>query len=325
MRMLTTKAKLLIGAVLGLTLVLSIAMISAAQQNTPPKSAGSAAMPWTPEDMINAETASGFRISPDNKWAVWTKGIATKEKDGRTSNLYLTSLTEKKEVQLTRGTDANGNPRWSPKGDMIAFISTKPVPDAKPTMSKSQLWLMNPFGGEPWVLTTFERGIQRFEWITDDTIIFSAQEDATLYEKDTETRKDDSNVVDDEAHAAPVRLFKYSVKDKKVTRLTNNMDRIQAWAVSRDLTHAVTAHSRELSYAWDQKTKPRNFSLGSAHGSEQTNLHRRQRFFPGSLEWTRDGSGFYAVAPFSDDPRFHDRLHRAGLFLRPRVGHNAKS
>jgi dipeptidyl aminopeptidase/acylaminoacyl peptidase len=302
MRTLTVKIKVLMGVVLGLTLVLGIAMISAAQ-DTPPKSTGTAAMPWTPEDMINAESANGFRISPDGKWVVWSKGVSTKEKDGRTSNLYLTSLTDKKEIQLTRGVDTNGNPRWSPKGDMIAFISTKPVPDAKPTMSKSQLWLMNPFGGEPWVLTNFERGIQRFEWITDDTIILSAQEDATLYEKDAETRKDDSNVVDDENHAAPVRLFKYSVKDKKIIRLTNNLDRIQAWAVSRDLSHAVTAHSRELSYAWDQKTKPVTFlwDLKTGQGKQ---IFTEGKIFPGSLEWTRDGSGFYAVAPFSNDLRF---------------------
>jgi dipeptidyl aminopeptidase/acylaminoacyl peptidase len=302
MRRLMRKFQILFGIVLGLALVLGIAMMSRAQ-DAPPKPAATATVPWTPEDMINAESASGFRISPDGKWAAWSKGVSTKEKDGRTSNLFLSSLTEKKEIQLTRGTDTNGNPRWSPKGDLIAFLSTKPLPEAKPGLARAQLWLINPFGGEPWVLTNFERGIQRFEWIADDTIIFSAQEDATLYEKETEARKDDSNVVDDDPHAAPVRLFKFSVKDKKVTRLTNNLDRIQAWAVTRDLSHAVTTHSRELSYAWDQKIKPVTF-VWDLRTSQSKQIFTDGRILPGSLEWTRDGSGFYAVAPYSTDTRF---------------------
>ena len=67
--------------------------------------------PWKPEDMVFIENAGEFRISPDSKWALWVKSTADKEKDVRVSNLYLSSLTEKKEVQLTRGTDNVSHPR----------------------------------------------------------------------------------------------------------------------------------------------------------------------------------------------------------------------
>ena len=72
--------------------------------------------PWKPEDVIFTDSASGFRISPDGKWVVWVKGTGDKEKDARISNLFLSSLTEKKEIQLTRGTDTVSGPRWSPSG-----------------------------------------------------------------------------------------------------------------------------------------------------------------------------------------------------------------
>ncbi|MGB7294427.1 MAG: prolyl oligopeptidase family serine peptidase, partial [Candidatus Aminicenantales bacterium] len=39
-----------------------------------------------------------------------------KEKNGRISNLFLTNLESKKEVQLTRGTENHGRPEWSPNG-----------------------------------------------------------------------------------------------------------------------------------------------------------------------------------------------------------------
>jgi len=291
-----------VAGILGFTASLAIPANSRAQ-SMQPKPAEKPAMPWSAEDMINAESANGFRISPDGKWAAWSKSISNKEKDGRTSNLYLTNLTDKKEIQLTRGTDNNSGPRWSPKGDLIAFQSTKSLPDAKPGMSRSQIWLMNPYGGEPWPITSFERGVQRFEWANDDTIFFTAQEDATLFEKETEQRKDDSNVVDDEDHAAPVRLFKFSIKDKKTTRVSDNKDRIQAWAVSKDLSHVVTVHSRELSYAWDQKVAPQTF-VWNLKTSESKQIFTSGRVYPNNVEWTRDGSGFYAGASYSNDPKF---------------------
>src|SRR6202050_768501 len=68
--------------------------------------------PWKPEDVIFTDSASGFRISPDGKWVVWVKGTADKEKDARVSNLFLSSLTEKKEIPLTRGSEPVSGPRW---------------------------------------------------------------------------------------------------------------------------------------------------------------------------------------------------------------------
>ena len=59
--------------------------------------------PWKSEDVIFQEFAGQLRISPDAKWLVWVKSTADKEKDARVSNLFLTSLTESKEIQLTRG------------------------------------------------------------------------------------------------------------------------------------------------------------------------------------------------------------------------------
>jgi dipeptidyl aminopeptidase/acylaminoacyl peptidase len=151
--------------------------------------------PWKPEDVIFTDSATGFRISPDGKWVVWVKGTGDKDKDARVSNLFLSSLSEKKEIQLTRGTDTVSGPRWSPSGEMIAFLSTRALPKPKPDFAPLQLWLINSRGGEAWSVTEFEKGIKAFEWIDNDTILFSAEEDASLYERNTKERKDDTTVV----------------------------------------------------------------------------------------------------------------------------------
>ena len=66
-------------------------------------------------------------------------------------------------------------------------------------------------------------------------------------------KKDDSEVVDDEAHEPPVRLYKYSIKDKKVTRLTTNTDWIQRWFVSKDGKYAAAIHGKSLRYQFVAK------------------------------------------------------------------------
>jgi len=260
--------------------------------------------PWKPEDFVYTEGAGQFRISPDGKWTVWVKSVTDKEKDGRISNLYLSSLTEKKEIQLTRGTDNVSGPRWSPSGETIAFLSSRALPKPKPDAAPMQLWLLSMEGGEPWSVTESDRGINQFEWLDNDTILFSAQEDSTLYEHNLKESKDDSDAVDDEAHEAPVRLFKLSVKEKKVTRLTDNTDWIEGFEPSYDGKKAVAVARRELSYAWDEKTAPVTYLVDVTTG-QRTQIFPGRKILPGRIRWARDNAGFYVTAPFSDSPRFY--------------------
>jgi dipeptidyl aminopeptidase/acylaminoacyl peptidase len=258
---------------------------------------------WKAEDVIYTESASQFRISPDGRWVVWVKSVADKEKDGRISNLFLSSLLEKKEIQLTRGKDNDSQPRWSPNGEYISFLSNRQQPNAKPDQAKTQLWLMHPFGGEPWPLTELERGIRAYEWVDNDTILFSAEEDPTLYEQEIKKKKDTTIVVEDHEHTPPVRLYRLSVKEKKVTRLTRNDDWIGTWAVNHAGTKVVAVHQQSLAYQWDQKIPPKTF-LHDLKTGEAKEILTEGRIRPVFFRWTKDGSGFYVVTPYSTHPVF---------------------
>ncbi|HJX96878.1 MAG TPA: prolyl oligopeptidase family serine peptidase, partial [Candidatus Acidoferrum sp.] len=259
--------------------------------------------PWKAEDEIFQEYAVQMRISPDGKWLVWVKSTADKEKDSRVSNLFLSSLTDDKEIELTRGNDRYGSPRWSPDGERIAFVSSRARPQAKPDTAPMQIWLINPHGGEPWVLTELARAPQQIDWLDKDTIIYSAEEDPALYEQELKKKKDDSEIVDDADHAPPVRLYKISVKDKKITRLSTNTDWIESWSVSKDGKYVAASHAKSLHYEFDQKVPPIAV-LHNLSDSTEKQIFKEGRVRPYGFEWAADGLGFYAVAPYSTDPKF---------------------
>lgn len=263
---------------------------------------------WQVDDVVMSETAGQFDIAPAGKWAVWVKSTADKDKDGRVTNLMLSSLTEKKELELTRSTEhQNNSPKWSPNSQLIAFVSTRPVPKAKPAAPgegpKPQLWLINPFGGEPWNLTTFERGVSRYEWLDDDTLLFLAPEDATHYESQLKAKKDATIVVDDEEHTPPVRLFEYSLKRKKVTRLSSNLDWIQAFAISRDKSKVLALHNRSLRFVYDQQVKPVVYLHDLKTGASKQ-LFPDGKLLVSTITAARDADGFYLTTAYTTHPKY---------------------
>jgi dipeptidyl aminopeptidase/acylaminoacyl peptidase len=273
---------------------------------------------WAVEDVIHAETADGWQISPDDKWAVWVKRSPDKDKGVSVAHLMLTSLTDSTTIQLTRGKHSCTQPRWAPDGKLVAFLSSRPAPQGKSIRAdddeddgddkdsksggKTQIWLINPFGGEPWDLTKSTRDVAFFGWTAADTLVYAAQEKKGHYESTLKEKKDTSQVVEDEVHEPPVRLFKIGVKDKKATRLTSNTDRIQSLSVSPDGRHAVTIHERSLSYIFDHKIKPAVF-LYDLQTMEGRQIFKGP-FNIQNVHWRPDSKGLYAVNAFTNHPQF---------------------
>ena len=300
----------------GLRLFAAVAMVSLCSLWAPAEETPAAAtkQEWTVKEVLLEESAVDFEVSPDGRWAVWVKRQMDKEKGKRVSNLWLSSLIEQKSIQLTRGKYSHADPKWSPDGTLISFLSTRPLPEAKRKEKRAsqQLWLMNAAGGEPWPVTAFAAGadthfwesespIVAYAWKDEDAVVLAAREGATLYEQQRQERKDTSQAVEDAAHESPVRLLLLSVKDRKLRRLTDNRDWIDLLSVSPDGRWAATSHQRSLSFEFDHKITPALY-LTNLETGEQQAVAADRRLYPDRLEWARDSSGFYFAAEYSTHP-----------------------
>jgi dipeptidyl aminopeptidase/acylaminoacyl peptidase len=274
-----------------------------------------AAEKWTVDDILFQERASGLDLSRDGRMAVYVKSKMDREKAESLSQIYLKYIADGTEITLTRGTDSASSPRFSPDSKRIAFLTSRRAPGSPaggaPGTAGSeqgggmQVWLFDVRGGEPWQVTKLEKGVRTFDWLDDNTLLVAAPEDATLYEQKVKERKDTSQVIDDEAHEPPVRLFKVEIKGGKTTRITENTDRITSIAVSPDGAWAVTAHNRSLAEIYNQKIKPVCF-LHDLKNNKSTQLFANEKLYPRAFEWTRDSKGFYFSAPYTTHPYLYN-------------------
>ncbi|MBI4906182.1 MAG: prolyl oligopeptidase family serine peptidase [Acidobacteria bacterium] len=270
---------------------------------------------WTPDDLLMSESVQQMELSRDGKLAVYVKSGMDKEKGEPVSNLVLYNLADAFEVVLTRGKDNHSSPHFSPDGRYVAFLSSRSTgEDAAPSTDASsagrrgarggmQVWRIDLRGGEPEVLTRMEKGVSNFAWLDANTLLLAAAEDATLHEQRIKERKDTSQVVEDEQHATPVRLFRFDLKAKKARRLTENRDRIATLAVSPDGKWAVTTHDRSLSYVWDQKLRPSAF-LHDLQAGTSRQLFADGKLLPRAVQFALDSKGFYFEAPHTTHPRY---------------------
>ncbi|HZF14369.1 MAG TPA: S9 family peptidase [Steroidobacteraceae bacterium] len=114
--------------------------------------------------VLDPESLNGWRfvsdpeISPDGSRIVYVLSRFDTEKDDYESDLWaIDGDGEPRPFVTTAGPELN--PRWSPDGKRLAFLSAR--------AGKPQVFVMEMTGGEAWQLTKETEGVSGFSWSPD--------------------------------------------------------------------------------------------------------------------------------------------------------------
>jgi dipeptidyl aminopeptidase/acylaminoacyl peptidase len=133
------------------------------------------------EEVISLQTSSNAAISPDGRHVVYEVQAADWKKNRYDRELWLSKNAEKP-FQLTNNLNSSSNnPKWSPDGNWITFISKRG--------EKNQLHAIRLVGGEAFQITNTESNISSYEWSPDGkSIAFLQSEDNSETNKKREDK-----------------------------------------------------------------------------------------------------------------------------------------
>ncbi|HEY50631.1 MAG TPA: S9 family peptidase [Dehalococcoidia bacterium] len=252
------------------------------------------------DDVLYAEYVSEMAISPDGASLAWCKDFCQPGMEIRGNNLFLTSLTDGASAQLTFFDSAViGGLKWSPDGGRIGFLSNAPLSGEEGGGGVFQVWAVEPSGQGLAPLTQLDQGVGDFGWKDAETILYTAEE---KQEGDVGQAGDDTIHVSEYCEA-PVRLFEMDLSSEKVTRLTDNDDRIIHLSVSPDGKYAFYVRTMskmdELQATYYGDIPFTNHLLDLEIVNELTVFEETKNYGGGG--WSPDSSTFFAVDRWSED------------------------
>jgi dipeptidyl aminopeptidase/acylaminoacyl peptidase len=131
-------------------LCLSISIVSAGQSIL------------SPSDIYRVRYVGAPELSPDAKWVAYSMSSPDSARDQYDENIWMAAVDGSGSVQLTYSPDDESNPKWSPDGKWLAFLSAR-----QKAKDKTQLWLLDRRGGEARQLTSLPVSISDYCWSPD--------------------------------------------------------------------------------------------------------------------------------------------------------------
>ncbi|MEH2163471.1 MAG: S9 family peptidase [Nostoc sp.] len=114
----------------------------------------------TLEDQFAFRQISDPQLSHTGDWIAYTVTNTDLKNDTQDKHIYMTSWDGSRTLHLTNGKDSEYNPRFSPDGKYLAFISSR-------ESGKQQIWLLNLAGGEAEKISDFAGDVSDFVWSGD--------------------------------------------------------------------------------------------------------------------------------------------------------------
>ena len=183
---------------------------------------------WTPERHIQVRRVGDVQPSPDGKRVVFTvrQAVTDGDKSEYLTHIYLGQANGSGAKPLTQGDKSCEQPRWSPDGQRIAYLSK--------WSGRKDLWLIDADGKESKRHTQAPADITSHLWSPDGKrIAFTAVDPSTEAEKRSLEDKNDARVID--ANIKMSRLYVIEVFNAAKPRLLTPGDSECHWWWSRRL------------------------------------------------------------------------------------------
>jgi dipeptidyl aminopeptidase/acylaminoacyl peptidase len=114
-----------------------------------------------PSDVYRLQTIGDPQVAPEGNWVAYTLTSIDSAANKRNTDIWMISWDGKQSVQLTNSADAESQPKWSPDGKYLSFVSSRQG------ATNSQIWLMNRLGGEGKQLTSLKTDLVDYSWSPD--------------------------------------------------------------------------------------------------------------------------------------------------------------
>jgi dipeptidyl aminopeptidase/acylaminoacyl peptidase len=170
-----------------LIMALCAPQLAAAAQGAP-----AAQRPITIDDYFQIREVESPKLSPDAQWVAYTVRTASLKEDDSEQRIWMVPFAGGEAVSLTAEGVSSGNPRWSPDGKYLAFLSARHE-------GKTQIWLLNRIGGEAQRLTETPQDVDTFEWSPDGKRLCLILRDPTTEELEAAKEKDKDKEGEDKA------------------------------------------------------------------------------------------------------------------------------
>ena len=210
------------------------------------------------DEFFNSVSFTALEISPDGNSVVIATDRADWEQQIYRSDLWLYRDDAKSLIQLTQS-GHDSEPKWSPDGRWIAFLSERKTSAEKSgdadsdsdSDSKdegaSQVYLISPNGGEAFPITQGDEDVHAFSWSADSQTVYYATRQPW-----TKTQKDD---------------YKKLWKDVVQYRAAERGDTIFALDVAAALAHRAAAPAKSESDSDKNKDKDKKDEPDLSPGS----------------------------------------------------------
>lgn len=125
----------------------------------PPPAAQAQGRPLRFDELAKVKRVGGISLSPDGKWLALAVSTPDVVENLSLSAIWLVAASGGEARKLTSGDKRDSDPRFSPDGKKIAFLSNR--------SGGSQIHTVDLAGGEPAQVTAFPTEVNGFKWSPD--------------------------------------------------------------------------------------------------------------------------------------------------------------